>query len=106
MVMTFYLCVDVAEFLLSRSVEKKKRSELSLSLDAFILAVYLEQKTVFLARSGPTQASDITKVHPWGISHLGFNPQSESPVSTTYPITTLILSFDLRKSIFELILNR
>lgn len=41
----FYLCVDVTEFLLSRSMEKKnKPSELSLSLDAFLLAEFIWNK--------------------------------------------------------------
>lgn len=59
-------------------------------------SVYLEQEIVCLARSGPTQASDVTKVHAEGISHLGFNPQSE-PCLHTHPVTTLILGCVLRK---------
>lgn len=45
----FYLCVDVAEFLLSRSTEEKKQhSELSLSLDAFLLAQFMWNKKLSL----------------------------------------------------------
>lgn len=44
----FYLCVDVAKFLLSRSTEEKNHSELSLSLDAFLLAQFMWNKKLSL----------------------------------------------------------
>lgn len=95
----FYLCVDVTEFLLSRSMEKKKQTLRTLPFFGCLPSsrVYLEQKIVCLARSGLCgQASDVTTVHPSDISHLGFNPQPE-PCLHTHPRITLILGCVLRK---------
>lgn len=59
----FYLCVDVAEFLLSRSTEEKKKPLRTFPFFGCLpsCTVYVEQKTVSPARYGPTQASDVTE---------------------------------------------
>lgn len=98
----FYLCVDVADFLLSRSTEEKTALRTFLSLDAFLLAQLMWiKKTVSPAR--PHTSQWCNWVHSWA-----FPTWASTPMGALLPNIPCNhgLCFVLRKLFIWMYVNR